>query len=1073
MRKLLTTKRQLRKSSSAINIAGMLRTLCLTVFSCFLLHINVYAQERQVTGVVTDIKGMTLPGVNIFIKGTTTGVITDLQGKYSINARPQDVLVASFVGYITEEVLVGERNVINYKLLEDITVLDEFVVIGYGVQKKKLVTGATSQVKGEILEQRNTMNPLHALQGMSAGVNITTVSGQPGEGLKVNIRGLGTIGNASPLFIVDGVQTGDISYLNASDIESIDVLKDAASAAIYGSRAANGVILITTKSGRTLGAHGGPDQHSEIAFDTYYGIQSRAKKTRMLNTDEYVMIMNEQHLNSGGATGNLPFKASDLPAYTSQGVANTNWLDEMFTDDAVTQNYVFSANGGTRFSSYSMSLGKTGQQGIVGGPSLSNYDRYTARINSEFRHLDGVLTLGENMAFSYTKNRGISVGNQYNNTLRAAFNVSPLLPVYDDGGDYFNTADKSILDQNGKPYWFDQEANPYAQMHYNNQNTRNSQKLIGNFYADINILKSLKFRTSLGVDYWAGEARSYTPIYKLSVYSFSNYSKGSQNLQKGLGLSLDNLLTYSETFGEHGIVGMAGISVQRNTGSWMYGENTNMVFDDLGYSWLNNATNSDNAALMKIQGGPFEDNRLLSYFVRAQYNYKETYLFNATFRADGSSKFAKGNRWGFFPSFSAGWVMTNEDFMKGLSVLPYFKLRGSWGQNGNSNLSAFNYLAPISFTNATYNFGDEEGVNANGSYPSRLSNEKLKWETSEQLNLGFDAGLWDSRVVANFDFYKKITRDWLIVAPVLATAGTDAPYINGGNVHNTGVELDLKYNKSQGAFKYQVGIVGGYNKNLVKEIPTEDGIIHGSTNSLYNNAGEFYRAETGHAIGYFWGWETNGIFQTTEEVLAHTNAAGKVIQPNAKPGDLRYVDQNGDGVINDLDKIDLGDPNPDFTFGFNFSATWKGFDFTLITYGVAGHQIVQSYRNHVDRYSNYSTEILDRWTGPGTSNTVPRVTNNNINYKFSDIFVQSGSFLRISDVTLGYNIAEILKVKGLKNLRAYVSVQNLYTFTSYTGMDPEVGFGFDNGVTDQFSSGIDLGYYPRPRTILLGFSVKY
>jgi TonB-linked SusC/RagA family outer membrane protein len=1073
MRKSVLFKKLLGKSSGGINLSKA-KMLSLAIFSCFLLQMNLYAQEKPITGTVTDTKGVTLPGVNIVIKGTFTGTVTNIEGQFSIQAKPEDILVASFIGYKNLEVPVGSQQVVKIILTEDVAMLEELVVIGYGTQKKKLVTGATSQVKGDMLEQRNSTNALQAMQGMSAGVSITTTSGQPGEAIKVNIRGLGTVGNATPLYIVDGVQTGDISYLNTSDIESIDVLKDAASAAIYGNRGANGVILITTKSGKVLQSGSGKDHFSEVTFDSYYGWQSRAKKIRMLNTEEYVMIMNEQHLNSGGATTNLPFNAANLPAYTSAGVASTDWLNEMFDDNAVTQNYVLGATGGTQYSSYSMSLAKTGQQGIVGGSDLSNYDRYTARFNSEHKLYNGVVTLGENMTFAYVKNRGISVGNQYSNTLRSAFNVSPLLPVYNNDGDFFNTADKTILDQNGKPYWNDQEASPYGQMYYNNQNAKNSQKLIGNYYADIRLLKSLKFRSSLGVDYWTREERVYTPIYKLSVYAFSDYSKASQKMQKGVGLSFDNLLTYTESFGKHNFVGMAGMSVQRYTGSWMYGENTDLAFNDLGHAWLNNATNTDNASLMKIQGAPDEDNRVISYFARAQYNFNETYLFNATFRADGSSKFAEGNRWGYFPSFSAGWVMTNEDFMKGIDdIMPYFKLRASWGQNGSSNASAFNYLAPIAFTNATYNFGDEEGVSTTGSYPSRLSNEDLQWETSEQLDIGFDAGFIDSRFMVNFDFYKKVTKDWLIVAPVLATAGTDAPYINGGDVSNTGLELALSYEKRTGEFQYQVTVVGAYNVNKVTDIPTEDGIIHGATNTLYANSSEFYRAETGHAIGYFWGWETDGIFQTTGEVTSYSGPDGKLIQPNAKPGDLRYVDQNGDGLINDLDKIDLGDPNPDFIYGLNFSATWKGFDFLLATNGVAGNEIVQSTRNHVDKYSNYSTEILDRWTGTGTSTTVPRVTNNNVNYKFSDIFVQSGSYFRISNITLGYNLAEILKVKSLKSLRVYASVQNLYTFTKYTGMDPEVGYGFDNGITDQFSSGIDLGYYPRPRTILFGISVKY
>lgn len=1047
----------------------------MVLISVVLLSGNLYAQERTITGTVTIEKdGTTIPAVNITIKGSNTGTVTDMDGKYSIQANTDDTLIASFIGFQTHESLIGNQDIVNFKLLEDVNEFDEVIVIGYGIQKKKLVTGATSQVKGEKLSQRNTTSALQALQGQAAGVNITSTSGQPGESFKMTIRGLGTIGNATPLFIVDGVQTGDISYLNPSDIESMDVLKDAASAAIYGSRGANGVVLITTRSGRMLPNNSNGQHQSQVTFDAYYGLQSRAKKIRMLNTEEYAGIMNEQHLNSGGSTNNLPFDLNNLPIYTSNGVANTNWLDEMFVDDAVTQNYVVGATGGSEYSSYSMSLSYTGQEGIVGGKDLSDYNRYSARINSEHRLYNGVLTIGENFTFSYVENKGISVGNQYSNSLRGAFNTSPLLPNYNDHGDFFNSADETILDQNGNTYWNNQEANPYASMYNNNQNAKNSQKLIGNIYAEINILKNLKFRSLLGVDYHANESRTYTPIYQLSIYSFNDFSKASQNMAKGLGLNLDNLLTYNLDYKQHHFDAMAGMSVQKYKGSWMFGENINMAFDDLDHAWLDNATNTDNATFMKIEGAPYDENKMLSYFGRVQYDFNETYMFNATFRADGSSMFAKNNRWGYFPSVSAGWVISNESFLEGITnTMSFMKLRASWGQNGSSSIDAFQYLAPIRFTNATYNFGGEEGVNTTGSYPSRLSNEELKWETSEQLNFGFDSRLLNNHILLSFDWYRKLTKDWLLIAPVYATAGTDAPYINGGNVINSGVELSLTYNGEVGDFQYQFNAVGSYNKNNVTDIPTEDGIIHGATNTLYANSSEFYRAESGHAIGYFWGWETDGIFQTTAEVNEYTGPDGKLVQPKAKPGDLRYVDQNGDGVIGDDDKVDLGDPNPDFIYGLNFSCTYKGIDFLIITNGVAGNQIVQSYRSQGDKYANYSTDILDSWSGPGTSNTIPRVTNNNINYKFSDIFVKNGSYYRISNVTLGYDITNIVKIKSISQFRVYASVQNLYTFTKYSGMDPEVGYGFDNGATDKFSSGIDLGFYPQPRTFLVGVNIKF
>lgn len=1040
---------------------------------------NIYAQVKEVTGKVTSsTEGFSLPGVNIVIKGSSIGTVTDIEGNYSIPATPEDILMVSFIGYESQAIKVGNSTTLNIQLVEEVSQLDEIVVIGYGTQQKKLVTGATVQIKGDELTQRNTTTAVQALQGQTAGVNITAISGQPGSALKVTIRGLGTIGNSSPLYMVDGVQTGDISYLNPADIESVDVLKDAASAAIYGSQGANGVVLITTKRGKAGQSH--------ITFDAFYGIQNVAKQISMLNTEDYASIMNEQYLNSGGAPSKLPFNLNDLPAYTDQGVANTDWLNEMQYKNAVNQNYVFGATGGNTVSTYSMSLSYTGQEGIFGGPSLSNYERIGGRFNSEYKFYDGLINIGENFSFAIIHSKGIAVGNQYYNTLRSAYNVSPLMPVYDNSGNYFDAADTAIVDQNGNTYWNNQEANPYGSMYYNNQNITNSRKLIGNVYIDVNLLKkkNLVFRTMLGVDNATSSRRTYTPVYQLSVYSFQNFSKASQTMSENLGINWNNLLTYTYEKGASNLVVMGGMQLLSNNGSWMYGENTDVAFDDLEHAWLSNALNTDNAAFMKLQGAPYDINsddpynynKMLSYFGRVQYGYANKYLINATFRADGSSKFAEGNRWGYFPSVSAGWVMSSESFMEGTKdLINFLKIRASWGQNGNSNASAFNYLAPIKFTQAVYNFGDEEGVNTTGSYPSRLSNENLKWETSQQLDFGFDAQLWEGLLAVTFDWYNKQTKDWLITAPIYATAGTDAPYINGGDVTNSGVELTLTLRGSKNVFQYQVGVNGAYNVNEVNNIPTDDGIVHGKTNIIYANSPEFYRAESGHAIGYFWGWQTNGIFQTTSEVNSYVGPDGKKIQPNAKPGDLIYVDQNGDGVINDADKIDLGDPNPDFTYGINFSCAWKGIDFLLVAYGVAGNEIVQSYRNQTDKYSNYTTEILDRWHGQGTSNTIPRVTNGNINYQFSDIYVKDGSYFRISNVTVGYDLARIIKAGFLSQLRFYMSVQNAYTFTSYSGMDPDVGYGNKDSKdpSDNFSSGIDLGFYPTPRTILFGLNLKF
>jgi TonB-linked SusC/RagA family outer membrane protein len=511
---------------------------------------------------------------------------------------------------------------------------------------------------------------------------------------------------------------------------------------------------------------------------------------------------------------------------------------------------------------------------------------------------------------------------------------------------------------------------------------------------------------------------------------------------------------------------MAGTSVYKYSGSFLNASRTGSVFNDVEHAWVNNGTSSTATAT----GGADDPDHRLSFFGRLNYNFEETYLFNATFRADGSSKFAKGNQWGYFPSVSAGWVITNESFMDNTSNwLNSLKLRASWGQVGSQSTPAFQYQSPIRFTNTYYIFGNAEGTLTPGSYPSRLSNPDLKWETSEQTDIGFDAAFLNGRFNVNLDWYIKTNRNWLINPPILATAGADAPYINGGGVTNKGIELALAYNNSLGDLNYRIGVNGAYNKNTVSNIPNADGIIHGQQFQIYDNSPEFNRASNGYPVGYFWGYKTNGLFQTEADVASYTSNEGTLLQPSAKPGDVRYVDVTGDGVIDESDKTMIGNPNPKFTFGFSVGADYKGFDLSIQASGVTGNQIVQSYRSPSNKYANYTTEMLDRWHGAGTSNRIPRVTETGENWaNFSDLYVHDGDYLRINNVTLGYDLTKIIKQNYLTQCRLYVSALNLFTFTKYNGMDPEIGYG-----PDAFTSGVDVGYYPRPRTYMVGLNVKF
>lgn len=1005
---------------------------------CFFLVglASAQAQKQVITGKITDATGAALPGVSILIKGTTIGTSADVDGNYSLQASPDDVLVLSFIGYATKEVPVGNQSQLNVTLDEDTSTLQEVVVVGYGEQKKALNTGANLQVKGEDLLKQSSTNALQALQGQAPGVQITSTSGQPGSAINVTIRGVGSnIGN-NPLYVVDGVIVSDITYLNNGDIASLTVLKDAASAAIYGSQASNGVVLITTKKGKA--------GHAQVTFDSYYGIQNVAKKVDLLNAKEYAVIANEAAVNSGNS-----------PVYSnaqidSLGSAGTNWMDKMFVKDAVTQNYSIGVSGGNDNSVYSSSLSYLSQAGIVGGKDLSNYKRYNFRFNSEHKLFKDVVTVGENMNFAFVDNHGIGVGNQYNNSLRSAFGTTPLMK--DDESDTVGMFN---------------QANPYYQMVYNNQSRNKTQRIIGNVYFQVEPIKNLKFRSSLGIDYSSSDGQSYRPQFKLSIYSFNSLPQVSQSMSKNQTILWDNLLSYGFTLAaKHRFDVMAGTSVYKYSGSFLNASRTGSVFHDVEHAWVNNGTSSTASAT----GAANDPDHRLSFFGRLNYNFEETYLINATFRADGSSRFAKGNQWGYFPSISAGWVITNEPFMDNTSNwLNSFKLRASWGQVGSQNTPAFQYQAPINFINSYYIFGNTEGTLTPGSYPSRLSNPNLKWETSEQTDIGFDASFLNGKFNLNFDWYIKTNSNWLINPPILATAGADAPYINGGGVTNRGIELALAYNNSLGDLNYRVSVNGAYNKNKVSKIPNADGIIHGQQFQIYDNSPEFNRASNGYPAGYFWGYKTNGLFQTEADVASYTSKEGALLQPSAKPGDVRYVDVTGNGVIDEADKTMIGSPNPDFTFGFSLGADYKGFDLSIQASGVTGNQIVQSYRSPSNKYANYTTEILDRWHGAGTSNRIPRVTETGENWtNFSDLYVHDGDYLRINNVTLGYDLAKIIKQNYLTQCRLYVSALNLFTFTKYNGMDPEIGYG-----PDGFTSGVDVGYYPRPRTYMVGLNVKF
>ena len=1054
----------MRKTSQKFSQSSMLCKVALVAFLlAFQAMLGIGAgvlNAQTVKGtVISGSDNEPLIGASVMVQGTKVGSVTDLDGNFSIEAKSGQTLEVSYLGFITQKVKVNGSK-LNITLQEDKHSLDEVVVVGYGVQKKKLVTGATVQLKGDDIAKLNTTNPLTAMQGQTPGVNIVSTSGQPGAAMSVTIRGLGTVGNSQPLYLIDGVG-GDITTLNPADIESIDVLKDAASAAIYGAQAANGVVLVTTKSGK--------EGSSKITYDGYVGWQTLGRKFNMLNSNQYMRIMDEARLNSGMSP--VDWTSLNSIRDVNGNVYNTDWIDQAVDNGALTTSHSLAFTGGSKTSTYSISGGYTGQDGLIGGSDVSYYKRYNLRANSEHKMFNGLITIGEHIGLVYKDSRGMSTGNIYNNNLRSAFSASPIYPVYDADGNYNSTVGTD---------WNVNDGNPYGTMMMNRYNQSKGTSVDANVYIQIEPIKNLKLRSVFGVNYGGSDYRSFTPIYKFTPQSGNSVTSVNQSHGNGTSLVWTNTLAYEFNIKEHHLSALLGSETTKYDGSstGSYGVNLTAGFDDWEHAYVANTEMSNENR--KVSGGPYDSTRGQSFFGRLGWSWKDRYMINATMRADGSSKFAKGHRWGYFPSVSAGWTLTEEDFMKSAaSWLDFLKLRLSWGQVGNANIKCYQYLAPVTTSNTNYNFGADGGKTGwtMGAYTSRLANENVKWETSEQYNLGLDARFLKQRLSFTFDAYIKNTKDWLVQAPILATAGTGGPIINGGDVKNKGIELGLSWNDQIGKdFIYSVGANFAYNHNEVGSIPTEDGIIHGATNQIYNNAEEFYRAENGHAIGYFWGYKTAGIFQNQQEINDWIAAGNGVLQSNVQPGDVKYVDVDHNGVINANDKVDLGNGLPKYTFGFNFNLGWRGFDLSANFTGAAGFKIAQSYRDPSSTQGNYSRRILKRWTGEGTSNEIPRVTYADAgNWLFSDLYLQDGDYIRLQNLTFGYDFKKLISWKGLSKLRLYAQVQNLFTLTKYDGMDPEIGSynGTDGNSSDSWVSGVDMGYYPHPRTFIVGVNVAF
>jgi TonB-dependent starch-binding outer membrane protein SusC len=1014
--------------------------------------------KKTITGVITDgTTGEAMPGVSVLVKGTSIGTITDIDGNFSISAANTDILVFSLIGYLSEEIPVGDQTIIDVKLSTDLIGIDEVVVIGYGVQKKKLVTGATTQVKSEDIVNSRSTRLESSLQGLTPGMVIVKQSGQPGSDYNITIRGMGSVNGSTPLVLIDGVP-GNLNTLNPNDVESVDVLKDAASSAIYGSRAADGVILVTTKKGKS----GEP----ELTYDFYYGWANVPKKVNLTSAQEYAELQNEFQANI--YPSRPPLYSQELIDSIGEG---TDWQEEAYHRNAPVQNHYLGLNGGSERSSYSLSLSYTKEDGIFDYGDKSNYERIGFRLNSDHK-VKKYLRIGQNLTYTHRKQQGLGTGNQYNNFLKDLFGMNPIVPVHDT----------IYSDGFARNSFNPDQSNPIASMHYKYNEIKQYDDFVGNVFAELELIKGLKIRTDFGGYLNFTNNSTATDTFTITSLDENPIPDILQFMERKFGYNWDNIISYETSVGKHNFLLMGGTNAQDN---WYFNSdvdiNAFLQNPNLPKVPSNIVLQPDlEGDTLIYRGDQGQGVSRFSIFGRFSYNYDEMILLTATLRRDGSSRFGANNRYGLFPAVSLGYVVTKAGFFPQTNWLNFLKIRGSWGQNGKEPNLDYRYMATVASTSRSYVFG--EGRVA-GMSPNIIPNPDLKWEAARSFDIGLDARFLRDFSFA-FDYYKETSKDWIVTVMPPGISGSAGisntpPYTNAGNVVNQGVEFELGYRKIIGDFSFDINGNISYNKNKVTEVPGE--LIEGSESVLYNGSDRFYRVEEGYPIGYFYGYVTDGIFQTQDEVDAYINGEGELLQRNAQPGDVRRVDLNEDGLIDDNDKTMIGDPNPDVLYGFNFSASYHGIDFSLNIAGQAGNQVVQCYRAEERSYMNYTDLYLDRWTGPGTSDKIPRITggyDRNNNWRdFSDLYIYDAGFMKIKNISLGYDLKSVLKEMPFEQFRVYLAATNLLTITKYTGMDPEVGYGsYYNAqglLTDAYATGVDVGFYPAARTYLVGLNVKF
>lgn len=1017
---------------------------------CSLYGLIASAQVK-ISGTVLEAQSnLPVIGANILERGTSNGTISDIDGQFELEVADENaVLLISYTGFSTISAPVNQQRVFSIVLEEDIAQLDEIVVVGYGTQKKSVVTGSISKVKSDDLEDMPVVRIEQSLQGRTSGVRVTSNSGQPGEGGTVRIRGTTSINSSEPLYVIDGVPVGGgIDFLNQGDIESIEVLKDAASASIYGARSANGVILITTKKGKK-------DQ-MEVNYSAYYGQQAPWKKLALLNATEYGILMNESSVASGGSI------LFEDPYALGEG---TDWQSAIFRENAPIQNHELSISAGSANSQYYASFGYFDQEGIV-SDAQSRYQRVTARFNSTHK-VNKHFTFGNTLAYTRIKGRGISTNSEFGSPLSRAVNIDPITKVLETDpevleSDVFQNF-PVVTNSEGTPYGISsivtsEVLNPVAALSIQ-QGFGWSDKIVGNVYGEVSPLEGIKIRSSFGVDlaFWGGEG--FTPIHYLNATNRSDLTRYNRDQNKGLKWIWENTISYSKTIGDHDFSLLTGIVAEQNAGQGIGGGIQDIPVDNIDDASLSFATPAESQTFWGYE----YLGTLVSYLGRINYNYKQKYLLSATMRVDGSSKFGSNNKFGYFPSVSLGWVLTEENFLSNNPIINFLKIRASWGVNGNDQIGDFRFVSTVG-GGRNYTFGLDDRL-TNGVSPNAIANPDLRWEETTQTNFGFDAKIF-KKVSVTFDYFEKETSDMLLGIAVPGYVGNAGPVGNIATMNNKGVELEIGYGKNFNNVRFDISGNISYVDNEVSDLGPDKEFLTGQTFSPQGL--EITRTAVGMPIGFFYGYKTDGIFQNTSEVGAYTNADGGLIQPEAQPGDFRFVDVNGNGEIDPDDRTFIGDPTPNWTYGMNVSVGWKGFDLVVFGQGVTGNDVFKATRRFDLQMANMTADALGRWTGEGTSTTYPRLVMNDPNKNFSrssDFYVEDGSFFRIKTLQLGYALPQRVANRiGMQKLRVYVSGNNLVTFTKYSGYDPEIGGG---------SFGVDRGIYPQPRFYMVGINASF